>query len=130
MRGLKTATSRINFEGPLIDSKLFFSQGFEYEVRKTAVFTLPFPFNQKKTKGFNSFSQIDWVATSRHLLTATLHVAPQRLAALTLDYFNPQTTTPDARTLNLTGTVTDHLTIRRWLTAHPLSVTSFTHDHL
>jgi len=125
MRGLKTATPRINFEGPLIDSKLFFSQGLEYEVRKTAVFTLPFPFNQKKTQGFNSFSQIDWVASTRHLLTATLHVAPQRLDALTLDYFNPLPTTPDARTRNLTGTVTDHLTIWRGLLENRLSITDF-----
>ena len=30
LRGLKTATPRVNFEGPLIANKLFFMEGFEY----------------------------------------------------------------------------------------------------
>ena len=125
LRGLKTATPRINFEGPLLKSKLFLSQGAEYEVRKTAIYTLPFPFNQKKTQGFNSFSQIDWVASANHLMTGTLHVAPQRLNFLTLDYFNPQNTTPDARARNLTGTVADHLTLFGGLFENRFSVTYF-----
>jgi hypothetical protein len=110
LRGLKTATPRVNFEGPLIPSKLFVSEGFEYEVRKTEVFTLPFPLNQKVTQGINSFSQIDWLKSNRHWLTATLHAAIQRLNALTLDYYNPLPTTPDEYARNLTGTVIDRLT--------------------
>ena len=111
LRGLKTATPRVNFEGPLIPSKLFVSEGFEYEVRKTEVFTLPFPVNQKETQGINSFSQIDWLKSNRHWLTGTFHTAIQRLNALTLDYYNPLPTTPDGRARNLTGTVIDRLTI-------------------
>jgi hypothetical protein len=125
LRGLKTATPRINFEGPLIKSKLFFSQGLEYEIHKTAVYTLPFPFNQKKTQGLNSFSQIDWVASARHLLTATLHAAPQRLEGLNLDYYNPSPTTPDGRTRNLTGTISDHLTLWGGLWENRFSTTYF-----
>lgn len=125
MRGIKTFTPRINLEGPLVPYKLYFSQGLEYQMRKTAIYTLPYPFNQKKTQGFNSFSQMDWVASSRHLLTATSHVAPQRLDFLTLDYFNPQPTTPDARTRNLTGTVIDHLTLGGGLFENRVSVTAF-----
>jgi len=59
-------------------------------VRQTAVYTLPFPFNQKKQQGVNSFTQLDWVASSRNLLTATMHIAPQRLDSLNMDYFNPR----------------------------------------
>jgi hypothetical protein len=128
VRGLKTATPRVNFEGPLLADKLFVSEGFEYEVRKTAVYTLPFPFNQKKQEGLNSFSQLDWVASSRYLLTATLHVAPQRLGFLTLDYFNPEPTSPDARTRNYTGTITDHLSLRGGLLENRFSVTHFNAD--
>ncbi len=125
LRGLKTATPRINFEGPLIKSKLFFNQGLEYEIHKTAVYTLPFPFNQKKTQGMNSFSQIDWIASARHLLTATLHAAPQRLEGLNLDYYNPSPTTPDAHTRNLTGTIADHLTLYGGLWENRFSATYF-----
>src|ERR1017187_794166 len=51
-------------------------QGLEYEIRKTEVFELPFPYNNKKQEGFNSFAQFVWIASSKHLVTATIHVAP------------------------------------------------------
>ena len=49
LRGLADATPRINVEGPIIPGKLYFSEGLEYEIRKTEVYELPFPYNQKKT---------------------------------------------------------------------------------
>jgi hypothetical protein len=125
LRGLRTATPRLNFDGPLIPGKLFLSEGIEFEVRKTAVYTLPFPFNQKKQEGLNSFSQLDWVASARHLLTATFHAAPQRLNALNLDWMNPRDTAPDARTRNLTGTVAERLTIHDGILENRFSVTNF-----
>lgn len=111
LRGLKDATPRLNFEGPIIKHKLYLSEGFEYEIRKTEVFTLPFPQNQKLAFGMNSFTQVDWIVSSRHLLTATLHIAPQRLGHVNLDYFNPEPTTPDASIRNFTGTLIDRLTL-------------------
>lgn len=125
LRGLRTATPRINFEGPLIPGKLYFSEGFEYVVRKTAVFTLPFPNNQKKQEGINTFSQLDWVASSKNLVTATVHVAPQRLGYVNMDYYNPQQTSPDARTHNYTGTLADKLTIAGGLWENTFSATKF-----
>src|ERR1039457_1720339 len=35
LRGLKDATPRVNFEGPIIPHKLYLVEGFEYETRKT-----------------------------------------------------------------------------------------------
>ena len=67
LRGLKTATPRLNFEGPIVPGKLYVAEGFEYEIRKTAVYTLPFPRNQKLQEGLNSFTQLDWVVTSKQL---------------------------------------------------------------
>jgi hypothetical protein len=125
LRGLRTATPRLNFEGPLIARRLYFSEGFEYEVRKIAIYTLPFPNNQKKTEGINSFSQLDWIASDRNLVTATIHVAPQRLGYVNMNYFNPQPTTPDASTHNYTGTLSDKLTIFGGLWENTLSATRF-----
>jgi hypothetical protein len=125
LRGLRTATPRLNFEGPLIKNKLYISEGFEYEVRKTAIYTLPFPNNQKKQEGINSFAQLDWIASSKNLVTATVHVAPQRLGYVNMNYFNPQPTTPDARTHNYTGTLSDKLTIMGGLWENTFSATKF-----
>jgi hypothetical protein len=125
LRGLRTATPRLNFEGPLIAGKLYFSEGFEYAVRKTPVFTLPFPFNQKREQGFNSFSQLDWIASATNLLTATIHAAPQRLGFVNLNYFNPQPTTPDASTHDYTGTISDQWSVLGGIWENTFSVTKF-----
>ena len=125
LNGLRTATPRLNFEGPLIARRLYLSEGFEYEVRKVEVYTLPFPNNQKRTEGINSFTQLDWIASDRNLLTATMHVAPQRLGYVNMNYFNPQPTTPDASTHNYTGTVADKLTVLGGLWENTFSATRF-----
>ena len=111
MRGVKDATPRLNFEGPIIPHSLYLSEGFEYEIRKIEVYTLPFPDNQKLEHGINSFTQLDWIVSDKHLVTATIHAAPQRLGHVNMDYFNPLPTTPDASMHSYTGTVSDRLTI-------------------
>ena len=128
LHGLKTATPRLNFEGPIIAGKLFISEGSEYEVRKTEVYELPFPKNQKLQTGINSFTQLDWVASSRHLVTATFHAAPQRLGHVNLSYYYPLETTPDASTHNYTATLADKLTVGGALLENTFSFTHFDAD--
>jgi hypothetical protein len=125
MRGLRTATPRVNAEGALIPGKLYFSEGLEYEMRKIEVITLPFPNDQKKKTGVNSFAQLDWIPASWNVLTATLHVAPQRLSYVNMDAFNPQATTPDAALHNYTGTITDRLAIFGGMLENTISETRF-----
>ena len=123
--GLRDATPRLNLEGPLIPGKLYFSEGFEYAVRKTQVYTLPFPYNQKLQEGVNSFAQLDWIASAQQWITATVHVAPQRLGYVNMNFYNPQSTTPDASTHNYTATVADHLSIWGGLLENTFSFTRF-----
>ncbi|MGD0499019.1 MAG: carboxypeptidase regulatory-like domain-containing protein [Bryobacteraceae bacterium] len=125
LRGLRDATPRLNLGGPLLPGKLYFSEGVEYEIRKTPVFTLPFPRNLKRRQGFNSFAQLDWVISPTHLVTGTVHIAPQRLGNVNIDYYNPQPTTPDAATHNYTGTLADKLTLGGSLLESTFSVTKF-----
>ena len=125
MRGIKDETPRLSFQGPLLKDKLFFAEGLEYELRKSLVYTLPFPFNQKIQQGWNSFSQLDWVQSERNLVTATVHLASQQLSAPNLDYFNPLATTPDTGTHNYTGTLIDHLNVWRGVLESRFSVTEF-----
>ena len=128
LRGLKNATPRLNFEGPILARRLFISEGSEYETRKTPVFTLPFPHNRRKQAGVNSFTQIDWVASEKQLVTATFHGAPQRLGFVNMDYFNPEPTAPDASTRNYTGTLAHNLGIFGGLLTTTFSVTRFDAD--
>lgn len=125
LRGLRDATPRLNAEGPIVHNKLFFSEGLEYEVRKVQVHTLPFPFDQKKNEGVNSFAQLDWVKSEKQLITLTVHLAPQRIDYAGLDYYNPEPVTPDANTRNYTATAGDKWTLWGGLFDNTLSATRF-----
>jgi hypothetical protein len=117
----RASTSKV----PSSPEKLYFSEGFEYQVRKTQVFELPFPFNQKRQQGINSFAQFDWIASGRQLVTATVHVAPQRLGYVNLNYFNPESTTPDASMQNYTATLADYWSLHAGVLENTRSMTRF-----
>jgi hypothetical protein len=125
MQGIKDATPRLNFGGPLVPGKLYFTEGFEYETRKIEVYTLAWPNNQKKQEGLNSFAQLDWIASTRQLVTASLHIAPQKLQFANISFLNPEPTSPDAATHNYTATISDRLTLGSALWENTLSATRF-----
>lgn len=125
LRGLRDATPRLNLEGPLIEGKLYYSEGIDYIIRKIPIYELPFPYNEKKQQGVNSFTQLDWIASSAQLLTATIHVAPQRLDYMNMDYFNPRPTTPQAGTKNYTATLAHRWTLFGGVLDNTLSFTRF-----
>ncbi|MDR3699945.1 MAG: TonB-dependent receptor [Candidatus Sulfopaludibacter sp.] len=125
LRGLRDATPRLNVDGPLIPGKLYFSEGLEYDVRKIEIITLPFPNDQKRTAGFNSFAQFDWVQSEKNLVTLTTHVAPERQQFVNLDYFNPPSTTPDASIHNYTATLADRYTLLGGVLETTFSATQF-----
>jgi hypothetical protein len=125
LRGVRDATPRLNAEGPIVRNKLFFSEGLEYEVRKVQVHTLPFPNDQKKNEGVNSFAQVDWIKSDKQLITGTVHIAPQKIDYAGLDYFNPEPTTPSAGTRNYTATLGDKWNLFGGLLDNTLSATRF-----
>ena len=125
LRGLRDATPRLNVDGPLIRGKLYFSEGLEYEVRKIEIITLPFPNDQKRSTGFNSFAQLDWISSEKNLVTLTTHVAPERQQFVNLDYFNPPSTTPNAGIHNYTATLADRYTLFGGVLEGTFSATQF-----
>ena len=125
LAGIRDATPRLNFSGPLMKDKLYFSQGVEYEIRKTPVITLAFPLNEQKIEGFNSFSQLDYLLSSRQILTATFHVAPQRRNFVNLSYFNPEEVSPNSSSRNYAGAIADHAALKSGLLENTLAITRF-----
>jgi Carboxypeptidase regulatory-like domain len=112
MVGLKTASPRVNFSGPLISKRVFISEGTEVLLYKAAVHTLPFPYNETKSTAFNSFTQIDHIISPTQMLTATFHFAPHSLEYAGLSFFNPQPVTPDESIHSMTGTVLHRLALK------------------
>ena len=111
LRGIREASPRVTFNGPLIAGKLFISEGLEYDLAKRPVRTLPFPFNESKQESVNSFTQFDYIFSQGHTLTATFHAAPRHMNFVNLEFFNPQPVTPTFRAKDYTGTFIDRLTI-------------------
>lgn len=109
--GLKSATPRLSFGGPIVTNRVFFSEGTEFVENKVEIRTLYFPFNETKTRSFNSFTRIDFILTPRQTLTVSFHAAPQNLQYAGLDYFSPQPVTPNRDTRPYTGIVTHRLAI-------------------
>jgi hypothetical protein len=111
LRGLKSATPRISFGGPMVQDRIFFNEGLEFVDNKAATRTLPFPVNETKITSVNSFTQADFTLTPRQSLTTSLHAAPQSIRFANLDFFNPQEVTPNRDTHPYTGIVTHRLAI-------------------
>ncbi len=111
LRGLRSATPRFNFGGPLIPQKLYFFESAEYSLDKVPVRLLPFPQNETIKDSVNSFSQLDYVFSSKHVLTATVHVAPSYTRYANLDFFNPRSVTPNYRLNGLGTSLIDRYTV-------------------
>ncbi len=128
LRGIREASPRIVFNGPLIANKLYLSEGLEYDLQKRPVRTLAFPVNETKQESFNSFTQLDYLFSPTHTLTGTLHVAPRRMAFANLDFFNPQPVTPNFNSRDYTGTLIDRLTLGTSLLESAVAVKQATGD--
>ena len=120
LEGLRSATPRANFSGPLLANRLYFLEGGEVLINKTEVRTLPFPMNQIRSDAFNSFTQLDGNLTPNQTITASLHFAPHRLQYANLNHFDPEPVTPNASYQEDTGTI-----LHRWALGRGLFTSTF-----
>jgi len=125
LAGLQDASPRLVLGGPLIEGRLYFAQTVLYDVQKTPNRTLPFPDNTSKQERVNSFTQFDYILSSKQYLTATLHLTPQRINFVNPDFFNPEPVTPSYRQQNYMGTVTDHLALGQGTLDSAISIQRF-----
>lgn len=95
IRGIGAATPRMTFTGPLLKDKIAITQSFEYRFVETPVNSLP-PFQRdSKLESFDSYTQLDYTASSRQTANISLAFYPQRLNYLGLNTFTTQESTPD-----------------------------------
>ncbi len=128
MRGLKTASPRLYFGGPIIPQKLYISGATQYEMRTALVITLPYPNNQQRREGYNSFSEIDYTITPTNFLTATYHAADQHTRYALLDFFNPEPVSPNSANATYSASVVDHASLGSSLLDSGLTLTRFRFD--
>ena len=123
--GLQDASPRLVVGGPLIEGRLYFAQTILYDVQKIPNRTLPFPDNTSKQERVNSFTQVDYILSSKQYLTGTLHLTPQHINFVNPDFFNPEPVTPSYRQQNYMGTVTDHLALGQGMLDSAISFQRF-----
>ena len=111
LQGVRDASPRLNFWGPIIKNKLYFVEGAEYLMYKRDIFTLPYGQNESKSTAINSYSQLDWIISDKHTLTTSYHIAPQSIDYAGLNFFNPQSAVPNADFRESTATIIDRYSI-------------------
>jgi hypothetical protein len=122
IHGLRTATPRIVFNGPIIANRLYLSEGAEYAIRKVPIKTLAYPNKETITQSINSFTQLDYIVSPTHTLTGTFHLAPQRNTYANLSFFDQRPVTPNLKKHDYTGTVIDRLAFGEHLLESTLAV--------
>src|SRR4029077_9404060 len=89
--GLSEALPGVDFGGPLIVSKVFFSEVFQYEMKKRTVRGLPWPNDINKKQGFDSFSTLEAILSPKQILTLTVNAFPLRQQHVDINALVPET---------------------------------------
>src|SRR5215471_15758175 len=126
LRGLRDATPRVVFNGPLIKNRLYISQGTEYALHQKPIQTLAYPDKETKTESVNSFTQLDYLVSGTQTLTGTFHLAPRKDSFVGLDFFDRRPVTPNWKGKDYTGTLIDRLTLGQNLLESLVSVKDYT----
>jgi hypothetical protein len=93
--GIAEAIPGAAFDVPIIHHKLLLSEVFQYEMKKTTVEGLPYPFDISKRQGFNSFTTLEAILSPTHVLTLTVNAFPLRQQDLDISALIPQTASND-----------------------------------
>ncbi len=88
-------TPAVEFGGPIVKDKLYFSEDFVYEVRKRPVRGLAWPVNETDTRSSTSFSQLQATLSPRHVLNLSVNLFPMKIEYANINALVPQTASAD-----------------------------------
>ena len=89
--GVSSETPRAFVGGPLLPDKINISESFDYIIRNRPVRGQPWPINETKTRGFNSFTDLQAILSPRHLLSASVAAFSMRTEFADISSLIPQT---------------------------------------
>jgi hypothetical protein len=93
--GIGAATPRTTITGPLWKDRIAITQSFEYRYVRTPVNSLPPSERDTKLESFDSYTQFDFILSTKQTAAVSVAVYPQKLDYLGLGTFTPQPSTPD-----------------------------------
>jgi hypothetical protein len=95
MVGIEDDSPRLSFTGPILKGKLTGSEYLMYDLNKQTVRGLAWPHNEIKKQGFDSFTDLYYVASPQNLVTANVKVFPLREQYDNIDSFILQPASSD-----------------------------------
>jgi hypothetical protein len=95
--GLANITPRFEVGGPLIKDKLNFYQDLSYEFRRDPTRGLTWPFNETYVYAFDSFTNVQWILSPKHLINFNLNVFQSTNLYGNINALIPQTASVDFR---------------------------------
>jgi hypothetical protein len=88
--GIANMTPRLEVGGPLVKDKLNFSQDLSYEFRKDPIHGLTWPFNETEVYAFDSFTNLQWILSPKHLVNFNLNLFQSNNFFANIDSLIPQ----------------------------------------
>lgn len=95
--GVANMTPRFELGGPLVKDKLNFSQYLSYEFRRDPVRGLTWPFNETDVYAFDSFTNLQWILSPKHLINFNLNLFQSTNLYANIDSLIPQTASVNFR---------------------------------
>lgn len=108
MVGIAEATPGLSFGGPVSSGKLLFSEVFQYEMKKTTVRGLPWPYDISKKQGWNSFTTLQAILSQKQTLTFTVNAFPLRQQHYDINALIPQPASNDLDQSGASVGLSDH----------------------
>jgi hypothetical protein len=88
--GIAEESPRIDVTGPLVRGKLDGFESFNYDLHKQPVRGLAWPKNEIKKEGIESFTSLQYIVSTLHLLTGNLKIFPERREFADINSLVPQ----------------------------------------
>jgi hypothetical protein len=95
--GVANITPRVEVGGPIIKDKLNFSQDVSYEFRRDPIRGLTWPFNETYVFAFDSFTNLQWILSSKHLVNMNLNLFQSVNQYANIDALIPQSASVEFR---------------------------------
>ncbi len=88
--GIANITPRVEVGGPLVKDKVNFSEDVSYEFRRDPIRGLTWPFNETSVFAFDSFTNLQWILSPKHLMNFNLNVFSSTNLYANIDSLIPQ----------------------------------------
>ena len=105
--GVRVFDPRVSIRGPIVKNRLFLAESAQVRYRSDEVASRP-QDQRQITRSLSSFTRLDFVATPRHTLSATMTLAPEDTDWVNLSTFDPPEATADLTQRVLRLGISDH----------------------